>query len=97
MNALLSKLKETQGPLSVNDGVIWFDDGESISLNEVEEDYPFTIWEGGVDIGCADTLENARRLGMGLKKSGSMENILSRNLWSVVALTLVRLTLSQRK
>jgi hypothetical protein len=72
---LLTKLRNTQGPLSVNEGILWFDNGESISLNEVQEDCPFIVWEGGEDIGRADSLEKATRLGVGLLKSGSMEHV----------------------
>lgn len=32
---LLKKLQETQGPLSVNEGVLWFDNGESVDLSKV--------------------------------------------------------------
>jgi len=32
---LLEKLMQTQGPLSVNEGVLWFEDGVSVDLSEV--------------------------------------------------------------
>lgn len=37
MNAkkLIEKLMQTQGPLSVNEGVLWFENGEAVNLSEV--------------------------------------------------------------